>query len=109
MFVAGQLLSVLGAIVWLAVSAPAERVIDLPTVGAILTLAGLLVMAIAVRLALPGRARRRQRDQLGDPLGPSYHDWAGLRMPERGTTRPAGPSAPDTDQTQILPVVRDER
>lgn len=111
MFLPGLLLSILGAILWLAVRPPSERVIDLPTVGAILTLAGILLMAIGVRLAWPAGARRRRpRDELRDPIGPAYHDWAGLRMPDRTATRqPIEQQSAEIDRTQVLPVVRDDR
>lgn len=106
MVVPGLLLGVVGAILWLAVRPPSERVIDVPTVGAILTLAGILLLALGVHLALPGR--RRRRDEMREEIGPVYHDWVGLRMPDRAVARQPAPP-PDPDRTQVLPVLREDR
>jgi len=100
MFPAGLLIGALGAILWLALEPPSADVIDVPTVGLILLLTGVLMVSVSAvraprRRSLPAPSTHRPVPTL--PTGPplSDPDAAAPRRPvwEQTGYSPSRPAA----------------
>jgi len=95
MFPAGLLIGALGAILWLALEPPPADVVDVPTVGLILLLTGVLMVSVSALRAPRRRPRPAASTRRPAPIVPTG--------PPLADPDAAPPRRPVWEQTGYLP------